>query len=257
MTGYLCCCFGWGRLFLQGCTVAKVNRFMAAIAFGLKLRGLVDVTKHFLVSQVLRGLRKGVVVRDRRRPVSFQLLCELGEVVWQVCKSPSESKLFRLAFSLAFFGAFQVGELVSPSASTPGGVRQDDVDVYEDRVEIVLRYSKTDQMGRGRRLVLFALPGNAVCPVSCLREFSAGAVISDSPLLRHSDGTFLSRFQFVAVFRKCLVACQVRAEQYSSHSFRIGAVTEAVRWGLDDAGVQRIGRWKSARFRSYVRPHML
>lgn len=34
------------------------------------------------------------------------------------------------------------------------------------------------------------------------------------------------------------------------------AATEAVRWGLDDAAVKRIGSWESWRFMVYVCPHL-
>lgn len=72
----------------------------------------------------------------------------------------------------------------------------------------------------------------------------------------HQDGLSLSQFQFVAVFKKCLEALGLGDQKFSSHSFRIGAATEAVRWGLDEAAVKRIGRWESRRFKSYVRPHL-
>ncbi|OCT97217.1 hypothetical protein XELAEV_18009446mg [Xenopus laevis] len=42
-----------------------------------------------------------------------------------------------------------------------------------------------------------------------------------------------------------------------SHSFRIGAATEAARLGLSEAVVKRIGRWESRRFKNYVRPTLV
>lgn len=44
---------------------------------------------------------------------------------------------------------------------------------------------------------------------------------------------------------------------YAGHSFRIGAATEAARLGLGEEVIQRIGRWESQRFRSYVRLNRL
>lgn len=58
----------------------------------------------------------------------------------------------------------------------------------------------------------------------------------------HADGTALSRFQFKAVFKKCLSSAGLSGDNYSSHSFLIGVAMEAVRWGLDDQVFQRIGR---------------
>ncbi|XP_075684263.1 uncharacterized protein LOC142652502 [Rhinoderma darwinii] len=246
-----------GDAWEAGFSLAKVNRFVSALAFGFKLRGLRDVSKEFLVGQALKGLRRGRVEADRRRPVSFALLGSLGLSLVSVCRSPFEVELFQLAFSLAFFGALRIGELVSPSTKRAGGLRLEEVGLYGDRLELLLRRSKTDQMGKGKRIVLFALPGSAMCPVACMRAFKLRVGSPELPLLRHENGSFLSRYQFGVVFKKCLAAVGVAAGPYSSHSFRIGAATEAGRWGLDDEGVRRIGRWESNRFRTYVRPHLL
>ncbi|KAM4702965.1 interleukin-10 receptor subunit alpha [Rhinophrynus dorsalis] len=63
----------------------------------------------------LQGLRKGVQWQDCRRPVSLALLHQLMLVLPQLWVSEFEAGLFGLAFSLAFFGAMRIGELVSKS----------------------------------------------------------------------------------------------------------------------------------------------
>lgn len=64
----------------------------------------------------------------------------------------------------------------------------------------------------------------------------------------HADGSPLSRFQFISGLQKCLRALGLEEKEFSSHSFRIGADTEAARCGLDAEAVKRIGRWESCRF---------
>lgn len=73
------------------------------------------------------------------------------------------------------------------------------------------------------------------------------------PLLSHADGSFLSRFQFVSVFRSGIKAIGLDESVYAGHSFRIGAAMEAARLGLGDEIIKRIGRWESRRFESNVR----
>lgn len=237
-------------------SISRISRCLAGLAFGFKLRGLKDLTKGFLVLQALKGWRRHQAVVDSRRPVSFRLLQDLGERVGVLCRSDYEVRLFRLAFALAFFGALRVGELISPSVQRPGGLRDEDVDLFGDRLEFHLRRSKTDQLGRGRRVVIFAVPESSVCPVRCLERFRAVRRVSaqgGDPLLVHEDGSYLSRFQFIAVFRKALQALGLNEKEYAGHSFRIGAATEAARLGLGDDVIKRIGRWESVRFRSYIR----
>ncbi|XP_075131908.1 uncharacterized protein LOC142204493 [Leptodactylus fuscus] len=237
----------------EGWSLSRVNKFLAGLAFGFKARGLPDATKHFLVRQAMRGWRRGGTARDSRRPILFQLLLSLGSALKVVCRSVAELRLFRLAFSLAFFGAMRLGELLSPSRSVPGGLLAGDVRLFEDSLEFFIRRSKTDLMGRGAKVVLFAVPGVDMCPVVCLREFLSHERPAGTPLLTHEDGSFLSRFQFLAIFKKCLVHCGRLPADFGGHSFMIGAATEAARNGLAEDVIRRIGCWESMRFRSYVR----
>lgn len=96
--------------------------------------------------------------------------------------------------------------------------------------------------------MLYAVPGSPMCPVVCLREFRnfrgrRGSI--DDPLLIHASGSFLSCFQFVAIFRKGVRDLGSRGDTFLGHSFRIGAAMEAARLGLGDDLIKRIGRWES------------
>ncbi|XP_073421270.1 uncharacterized protein, partial [Dendrobates tinctorius] len=246
-----------GHSWESGWSVPKLNNFLSGLAFGFKFRGLRDLTKSFLVLQAVKGWRRNWRISDKRRPVSYEVLLILGEHLREVCASPGEVILFKLAFSLAFFGAFRLGELVSPSRFKKGGLLRQDVDVFGDRLEIILHSSKTDRGGRGCKLVLFEVSGSPLCPVSCMRNFGAGRGSITDPLLVHEDGSFLSRFPFVTIFRRCLEIGGISAREYSGHSFWIGAATEAARKGLGEDMVRRIGRWELVRFRSYVRPNLV
>ncbi|XP_073529602.1 uncharacterized protein [Phyllobates terribilis] len=246
-----------GHCWEEGWSVPKINNCMAGLAFGFKIRGLPDVTKAILVRQALKGWRRGWKVRDCRRPISYGLLFILGQLLELVCKSAWSIRLFWLAFSPAFFGAFRLGELVSPSRFVSGGLSKEDVNLYMDRIEVFLRCSKTDQFKQGCKVVLFAVAGSDMCPVRCVREFGLVSGGHTSLLLVHEDGSFLSRYQFLAVLKKCLEAGGIPPKEFSGHSFRIGAATEAARRGLGDELVKKIGRWESIRFRSYIRPAWL
>lgn len=104
---------------------------------------------------------------------------------------------------------------------------------------------------------LFPIPSSEVCPVGTLSRFLLLREGQDGPLLQHADGSALSRFQFVAVFHRCLGELGLRPTEYASHSFRIGATTEVARWGLSDSVVRWIGRRESVRYWLYVCPHLL
>lgn len=134
-----------------------ISRRMSAFLF--RSRGEQDVTKSFLVRQALKGFRRGTLPRDVRRSVSFEELLALGERLATACWSVFECTLFRLAFSLAFFGAFRISELVSPSRKREGGLRP--VDVWDRGSHLVcfIPRSKTDQLGKG---LWVTLPGSVM-----------------------------------------------------------------------------------------------
>lgn len=246
-----------GSSYASGVSHSVMGRRLSALAFWFKLRNLQDFTKTFLVRQAMQGFRRGMRVRDGRRPVSYELLLALGEELEAVCLDVYEACLFRAAFALAFFGALRISELVSPSRVRAGGLLAGDVVLGEHSVECRVRRSKTDQLGKGVSLVLQELRGSPMCPLQVLRAYLELRPGGQGPLLMHCEGWFLSIFQFVQVFRKCLERMGKEAKEFSSHSFRIGAATKAARWGLPPDTVRRIGRWESDRYKLYVRPHLL
>ncbi|KAM3936674.1 uncharacterized protein RB166_018500 [Leptodactylus fuscus] len=246
-----------GAAFSAGVSPSGLSRRLSALAFWFQFKGVRDVTKTFLVRQAARGFRRGAATRDRRRPLTFSILQDLVGFLGHFCVSEYEVVLFRLAFALAFFGAFRISELVSRSRVCPGGLLLEDCRLLGDDFVCRIQRSKTDQEGRGLVVCLCRLVGSAVCPVSCFEAFLQIRSLGGVSLLVHADGSCLSKFQFVQVLRKGLGFLGLSSGDFSSHSFRIGAATKAALWGLPEDAIRRIGRWESDRFRLYVRPHLL
>ncbi|KAM8952906.1 uncharacterized protein RCH25_043644 [Pelodytes ibericus] len=240
----------------SGFSANVVATRLAGLSFWFKVAGFRDITKEFLVRQSLRGWRRGEGDRvgDQRRPVTGALLLGIVHVLPSVCVSTFEAALFRLAFSLAFFGALRVGELVSPSKRRAGGVLFEDVIRESGGLRFRLRRSKTDVLAKGAWVFLREVPGSLVCPVAGFDAYSAVRPTASGPLLLHGDGSSLSRYQFVKVFKLALAALGLDGATFGGHSFRIGAASEASRLGFAEKAIRRIGRWESRRFMSYIRP---
>ncbi|XP_066446920.1 uncharacterized protein [Eleutherodactylus coqui] len=237
-----------------GASADAAKKHVSAIAFLLRLHGSRDVTKDFVFTQILKGWRKEKFSRDGRRPITFELLCVMMKTMGSVCVNVEEATLFRAAFSLVFFAALRLGELVSASRNKPGGLQFSDVLVGSDDVKIRIRKSKTDVYGAGEWLRIGAL-GTEWCPVRLVRDFMVHHS-GDGPLLVHAAGAPLTRYQFTAVMRSCLKSLGFAPNDFGSHSFRIGAATSAFVCGLRSEEVKRVGRWKSEAYRSYVRPDL-
>lgn len=244
-----------GLNYEKGVSVSVTDWKIAGLAFLFKLTGG-DVTKNVMVRQALKGYRRGNRRCDSRHPVTFSMLHQLMLQVSRVCNSSFEPSLFKAAFALAFYGAFRLGELVSPFRTALGGIQVSDVHCTSSLVALFLRRSKTDRWGKGKYVHVYGVPGEVVCPVAAVREFLVVCPLGGGSFLVHQDGPSLSVFQIRSVFRRCLVSAGYNPSAYSSHSFRIGAATEAGRWALDKSVIKRIGHWESDRFKLYVHPHL-
>ncbi|CAJ0932887.1 unnamed protein product [Ranitomeya imitator] len=107
------------KMHAMGVSGSVARNRVSALAFHFKLRGWPDSTKHFLVSQLLKGWRRADRHGDNRRPISFDLLVSLVKALEPVCDSKYEAALMSAAFGLAFFGAMRVSEIVPTALNKP------------------------------------------------------------------------------------------------------------------------------------------
>ncbi|CAJ0941279.1 unnamed protein product [Ranitomeya imitator] len=124
------------RLQASGVSGAAARNRISGVAFHFKLRGSSDSTKHFLIAQVLKGWRRASACSDQRRPISFTLLSNLVRVSWSVCVSDYEATLISAAFSLAFFGAMRVSEILPSSRCRAGGLQLEDLVICDDGLRV-------------------------------------------------------------------------------------------------------------------------
>lgn len=133
----------------KGVSVASLNSKMADLAFLFKLGGVEGVTKAFIVRKALRGYRKGLTRPDSRRLVLLGILEVLAGVFPQVCFSPFEVQLYKMAFVVAFFRVLRVAELVSPSKSVTGGLDVSDVSGQQSRLRCLFASLRRTRWEKG------------------------------------------------------------------------------------------------------------
>lgn len=93
------------------------------------------------------------------------------------------------------------------------------------------------------------------CPVSAVSAYM-NMRQEGVAFFAHEDGNHVTRYQFSTIFKRCLTKLGICASEYGTHSFRIGAATEAARAGLPNEAVRRIGRWRSDCYAGYIRPEL-
>ena len=131
-----------------------------------------------------------------------------------------------------------------------------DVTLATGSYSVVIKWLKTDQDRRSVKLMVGAT-GTTMCPVRAMRAFLKVATHRRSaPLFTLSSGQYLTRTKLTSL-RSLLEATGLtpeQAAQYSSHSLRIGAATEAAAAGLPTWLIQTAGHWRSDAYHRYIRP---
>lgn len=72
---------------------------------------LEDFTQMFIVRKMIEGMKRTRSKCDIRLPITRDLLKKIMSIVPSICNNIYEAKLFKAAFSLAFYGFFRVGEV--------------------------------------------------------------------------------------------------------------------------------------------------
>lgn len=213
-----------------------------------------DVTQNFVVRKVLEGLKRLKSRADTRLPITPRILNKIVTVLPGICFNRYEEIMFKAAFTLAFWGLFRVGEItISGGNSEKRVLSFNDVKLLETKLIIHVRYSKANQFGKGVSIEVPKVEETPICPLSSMSEYLTIRSGNEGPLFKHFNGSALTRYQFSALLSKCLKCCGIGAEQYKSHSFRVGGCTALSMAGYSVDEIQTRGRWKSTAYKSYIR----
>ena len=242
--------------FEKGHTPNTVNTYVAGINYFHKLSGFPDISESFLVKKMLEGCSRLRRQKDIRLPITNAVLRDICTVLPRICYSQYESKMFKAAFLLAFYGLFRIGELVAPS-----NMHEDktlmfsnvSVNMREKKVNVTLKVTKTNQSGPSTILKIPCEQDKKVCPVSAVYEFCSVRPKGDGPFFCHTNGSPVTRYQFSSVLAKCIRRVRPGCSNIKSHSFRIGRATQLFALGVSTEKIKSLGRWKSDAYKTYIR----
>ncbi|CAC5420857.1 unnamed protein product [Mytilus coruscus] len=151
---------------------------------------------------------------------------------------------------LAFF---KIGELVvNKSLAHSHTSSLDNFSFSENNVSINLKFSKTDQLGKGSLTIKPSINSH-VCPVHLLKKYFIARPKSIGLVFIHFGGNYVTRYQFNAVLKKALNVANITSDNFQSHSFRIGAASQSSKMGFSDDEIQDFGRWESKAYKRYIR----
>jgi integrase len=152
---------------------------------------------------------------------------------------------------IGFAGAFRRSELVA--------LLRDDIAFVKEGLTILIRRSKTDQLGAGRKIAIPYARSHA-CPVKALTTWFDHAGIQSGPVFRivnkgggvGSDA--LSPQSVALIVKEYAQKAGLDAATYSGHSLRAGLITSAAKAGVSSWKIrQQTGHRSETMLQRYIR----
>jgi site-specific recombinase XerD len=158
----------------------------------------------------------------------------------------------RALILLGFAGAFRRSELV--------GLDNADCELSKDGLTVILRRSKTDQDGAGRKIGIPYGANPDTCPVRTVQAWLEHAKIDSGPLFRsinrHGQVQLgrLSAIDVTRVVKKLAERAGLDPAKYAGHSLRAGHATSAAIAGASERSIMKQTGHRSVQMvRRYIR----
>ena len=223
-----------------GRRASTIRRARIAIGLAHGHAGAARPDQHPRIRTLERGI--GRTHGAREQGAAPMLERELAAVVKMLGHSPRDDR-DRALLLLCFAGAFRRGELA--------GLNIEDVTFRADGLEVHLRRSKEDQLGKGACTLVPFGSSEATCPVRALSRWLERVERPAGPLFRAIYGNVVEHQR---MSDRCVTRAVQRiaaraglALRYSAHSLRSGLATSAYAHGATKHEIQLQGRWQDPR----------
>jgi site-specific recombinase XerD len=232
----------------EGLAVATIARALVAINQAHKLAGHEGPRAHRAVRETFAGIRRTIGTAQRgKAPMTPEAIRKAA-----VGRDDVLGARDRALLAVGFAGGFRRSEIVSLDVS--------DLDFRAEGVVVMLRRSKTDQEGAGRRVALPYGSNPDTCPVRALRAWLDAASIEAGAVFRAVDrhrnvGTGrLSDRSVANIVKSAAERAGLDVASYSGHSLRAGLATAAAKAGKSERAIMRQTGHRSERMvRRYIR----
>lgn len=239
----------------EGRSTSYIARRLSALNDAHRRSGLTPPGDSEGVRRTLTGIRRTAVrsgYRPRRaRAVDTATVRALVEDLPDTLAGARDRCLILIGYALGL------------RASDLCGLRIEDVvPAGHGGLDVLVRFSKTDQEGAGETLALAEGVRETTCPVRAVRAWLAALAdrgVTSGPLFRSvgkgSDPRLgerpLTTRSVDLVLQRAAERAGVSSEGLSPHSLRRGFATTAYAQGVSEKEISRTGRWRSLVVRSY------
>ena len=229
--------------------VGSIQRRLNAIAEAHKSVGLESPTAAGMVRNTLKGIKRTLGSAAVQKVPA--LTDDIRSMV-DVADAGLIGMRDRALILLGFAGAFRRSEVV--------GLDTNDCTFNKDGLTVMLRRSKTDQEGEGRKIGIPYGSNPETCPVRVLQAWLEQTALTNGPVFRsiNRHGRMkpkkLSAADVARVVKKLADRAGLDATKYAGHSLRAGHATSAAVAGASERSIMNQTGHRSVQMvRRYIR----
>ena len=204
------------------------------------------------VKWALRSLERSHPEPRRATPVSYSLLALIQSSLYY----SFDNLMIFAAMTLGYFACLRAGEYCyNPSVSPPLLASYISFHVASTPYfSIKVKSSKTSLKGFS---VIVGCTRADVC-AHCTMQFylHVRPFPQSAPLFLHQSGQPLTHRTLSAGIKAVCSRLGLDPQSFTPHSLRAGSATDAAAANLPDTVIQRLGRWRSHAYSTYVRPSL-
>ena len=203
--------------------------------------------------KLLRGIQRASCCRKRiRKPLKRKQLCKVLSML--EIQDSVDSRCIKAALTLAFYGFFRCSDYTLNAYNRKSFLRRKDIGIKlgsKPQLKVTLRKTKTDQFSYSK--VSIVSNGKSDCPVRAMLQYLVcfEQMDTEAPLFRYQDRPLTSQ-RFNEIFRSLLKQSGLNPSHFPSHSLRSGAASTAANSGVPAWLIQKLGRWKSGCYKTYI-----
>ena len=254
---------------IRGLKGTTINTYLSGIRQMHVVKGLEPpLIRSGLVKLVLKGIsnRDGIASRSEtlsgRLPMTMNVMLLLKRLIQNLDMSNSDKALIWAASTLAFAGAFRIGELLCKTESCfdpDFDLLAENVTLSSDNagnqiIHILLKCPKESKSKIPTTVDVFQNNG-PLCPVAALSNWGLVHVSTEkTPFFTFQNSTPRTGTKLNRILDITLGLYTDKAiGKFTTHSFRIGLASELGRLGFSDEEIKEAGRWSSRAFEAYLR----
>jgi hypothetical protein len=244
---------------------STVNAYLSSLAFYHRLRDLnSESCSNFLAKSMVKGAKNlelySAICKDCRKVMTLPLLKLLSHKIATESWSDIDKQSFWTAFTVAFYGSFRFGEILSQNGrilNKKETLLWSDIKFGKDYVVIHIKITKTKSRD-GEYVDLFLQEDNKYCPVKALKRLKSMIqhCTPETPVFKLDNGSLLTPARVNTTLQQLLTPVIGHAAKLiTGHSFR-AALPSALASQPDVASSEDIriwGRWNSNSYALYTR----